>query len=341
MKIAVHHHPNSFSERWIKYCEDYNIQCKLVNCYDSNIIEKLNDCDGLMWHWHHADPKAILFAKQLTYALEKLGKKVFPDSNTAWHFDDKVGQKYLLEGIGAPFIPAYVSYTKSEALEWAKQTIYPKVFKLRGGAGSRNVRLVKNFQSAKKIIKRCFGKGYLLSDPVIEIKERFKTAKQSKSIDSIIRLMKGFARLAIPNEFQKLKFREKGYVFFQDFISGNDHDLRVVIIGNKAVVLKRLVRNGDFRASGSGKILYVKDEIDKRCIQIAFETSDKLNTQCLAYDFVFDRNNNPLIIEISYAFSMLAYDKCPGYWDIELNWHIGKTNLPYLMIEDFIKSLHN
>ena len=25
------------------------------------------------------------------------GIKVFPDSNTAWHFDDKVGQKYLLE----------------------------------------------------------------------------------------------------------------------------------------------------------------------------------------------------------------------------------------------------
>ena len=36
-----------------------------------------------------------------------------------------------------------------------------------------------------------------------------------------------------------------------------------------------MVRDGDFRASGSGKIIYNKDEIPLECINIAFKTSKK------------------------------------------------------------------
>ncbi len=77
MKIAIHNRKSSFSEHWIVYCEQNNINYKIVNCYDSNIITQLEDCDGLMWHWAQWDSKAIIFARQLTYALEQMGKKVF------------------------------------------------------------------------------------------------------------------------------------------------------------------------------------------------------------------------------------------------------------------------
>ena len=105
-------------------------------------FSQLSDCDALMWHFNHKSPKASKFAKQLLFSVQASGKKVFPDFNTVWHFDDKVGQKYLLEAIGAPLAPAYVFYSKKEALEWAGKTSYPKVFKLRNGAGSDNVRLL-------------------------------------------------------------------------------------------------------------------------------------------------------------------------------------------------------
>ena len=45
---------------------------------------------------------------------------------------------------------------------------------------------------------------------------------------------------------------------------------------------------------------YEKEKIDERCVKIAFETSQKLKASCVAYDFVFDKNNNPLIVEINY-----------------------------------------
>lgn len=126
MKIAIHHTPGSFSYRWILYCKEKNIAYKIVNCYDNDIVAQLYDCDALMWHHHHTNYKDVLFAKQLLYSLQNSGKKVFPDFNTTWHFDDKVGQKYLLESIDAPFVSSYVFYTKEEALNWVIQQNSPK-----------------------------------------------------------------------------------------------------------------------------------------------------------------------------------------------------------------------
>ena len=87
MKIAIHHRENSFSDTWIRFCRDHSIVYKLVDCYKSDIIEQMEDCDGLMWNWHHQDPRAAQFARQLTYSLETVGKKVFPDSKTVWHLN--------------------------------------------------------------------------------------------------------------------------------------------------------------------------------------------------------------------------------------------------------------
>src|SRR5690606_21537992 len=120
------------------YCKENNISYKIVDVYKSDIISQLEDCTGLMWHFHQGNPKDILFAKQLIFSLQQAGKKVFPDFNTAWHFDDKVGQKYLFESLKIPHVPSFVFYDKREALEWASSTNYPLVFKLRGGAGSAN-----------------------------------------------------------------------------------------------------------------------------------------------------------------------------------------------------------
>jgi glutathione synthase/RimK-type ligase-like ATP-grasp enzyme len=69
----------------------------------------------------------------------------FPNYNTIWHYDDKVKQYYLLKSMGFPVIDSYIFWDKIEALDWAKNTDYPVVFKLKGGAGSANVKLVKSY----------------------------------------------------------------------------------------------------------------------------------------------------------------------------------------------------
>src|SRR5215831_7076014 len=110
IRLAIHHHPGSFSDRWILYCTEHRIPFKLVNCFASDVIQQLADVDALLWHWGHADSRAQLMARQVISAAEALGLVVFPNSATCWHFDDKVAQKYLLEAVGAPLAPTNVFY---------------------------------------------------------------------------------------------------------------------------------------------------------------------------------------------------------------------------------------
>lgn len=339
MKIAIHHRTGSFSDNWIEYCKQNNINYTLVDCYKSNIISALADCDALMWHHHHAHYKDVLFAKQLLFSLEQAGRKVFPDFNTCWHFDDKLGQKYLLESIGAPLVPTSVFYDKEEALAWAKNTTYPKVFKLRGGAGAANVRLAKNKKEAVRLIRKAFGRGFPQFDRWGNFEEKIRKIRIGKE-KVFIGLAKGIYRLFASSSYAKMKGNEKGYVYFQDFIPNNNSDTRIIIIGDKAFAIKRMVRANDFRASGSGIIKYEKDEIDTRCINIAFEIAEKLKFQCMAYDFVFDANNKPLLVEISYGFDPRGYTACPGYWDKSLNFHEGVFNPYGWMVEQVLNKCY-
>ena len=334
MKIAIQKTLRGFDSRWIDYCIEHGIDFKIVNVYSNDIIKDLSDCDAFMWNHHHASVKDVKFAKQLLFSLEQAGIKVFPDFNTNWHFDDKLGQKYLLEAIGAPIVPTFVFYSKEEAIKWVNTTDFPKVFKLRGGAGSYNVRLVKNKRAAYRIVNQAFSIGFSQYSKWGSLKERWYHYKRGDN--SFIYVLKGLGRLLCVPPFARLVGREKGYVYFQDFIANNDFDIRVIVVGDKAFAIKRLVRENDFRASGSGNIIYDKNQIDKRCVSIAFGVTQKLQSQCVAFDFVFDSESKPLIVEISYGFAADAYDQCEGYWDINLEWHEGKFNPYGWMIQNML-----
>lgn len=335
MKIAIHHRPNSFSDRWIEYCIAAGIEYKIVDCFDSNIIELVRDCDALMWHHHHGKFKDKLAAKNILFALEHSGVKIFPNFNTAWHFDDKIAQMYLLQAISAPLVPSYVFYNKIEALKWAHNATYPKVFKLTSGAGSNNVKLVKDSLFAKKLIKRAFGKGFSQFDRWQNLKDRYEKYRRGK--DTFLGVMKGLGRLLKRPDFARLSSNEKGYVYFQDFVPNDGYDVRVVVIYNKAVALKRLVRENDFRASGSGNLVFENNKINKRYIEMAFAVAKRLDLQSMAIDLIHSKNDEVYIVELSYGFPMLNFlEGASGYWDVDMNWHEGKFNLQAWMIESMI-----
>ena len=335
-KIAIHQTKGYFSERWIEYCDANHISYKIVNCFNNDIIDQLNDCDALMWHFNHKGARESKFAKELLFSLQTAGKKVFPDFNTVWHFDDKVGQKYLLEAIGVPLAPSYVFYSKKEALSWSETTVFPKVFKLRNGAGSDNVRLVKSRKAAVRLINKSFSKGFKQYDPIGNLKERIRKYKLGKT--DLWDVIKGIARLGYSTNYSRMAGREIGYVYFQDFIPLNAFDIRVIVIGDKAFAIKRMVRENDFRASGSGFILYEKEHFPEDTIKLAFSISEKLNDQCMAYDFVY-QEGKPLVVEISYGFAVEGYDPCVGYWDRDMTWHEGKFNPYGWMVEDLMRSI--
>lgn len=334
MKIAIHHNKGSFSERWITYCEDNNLEYKLVSAFDTDIVNKLKGYDVFMWHHHHADYKESTFAKNILFALEHAGIKVFPDFKTGWHFDNKVAQKYLLEALDVPTVPSYIFYDKEDSVNWAEKASFPKVFKLKGGAGAANVKLVNSKKEAFKLIDKAFGKGFPQFDRVNNLKEKVYHFKRGRG--SLLDVSRGVGRLFIGTKFSKQKENEKGYVYFQDFIPNNSYDLRVIVTGNKAIAAKRYVRENDFRASGSGGKSHKREDIDERTVKIAFDINEKLRMQTVSYDFVYDSNGDPLIVEISYGFPILWADDSPGYWDNNLNWHEERVNPAAWILEDII-----
>lgn len=294
---------------WTTYCKDHSVDYIIVDPYDTDVVSKVKDCEIFMWHHSQTNYKDLLFANQLLFAMQQAGKIVYPDFNSNWHFDDKVGQKYLLEAMDAPLVKSYVFYDKAEALSWAKETTYPKVFKLRCGAASTNVKLVHSFEECKKYINKAFGKGY----PPFDASSGYKLRK--KSVLSYL-----YNTFFPPQNYKYIK-DEKGYVYFQDFMAGNTYDTRVIVIDGKyACAEKRFNRKGDFRASGSGSFSY--EDIDANVVKVAFEVAKTLRMQSVAFDFVYDENKNPKIVEICFGFGVKGIKHSPGYFTDDLEWHV-------------------
>jgi glutathione synthase/RimK-type ligase-like ATP-grasp enzyme len=336
MKIAIHPFKNGFSDYWLEVLKTRKTNYKIVDCYSSDIIEQLSDCTHLIWQWTQADPKAMMMAYSLTKALEQKGVKVFPSSNNSWHFDDKVAQKYLLEAIDAPLVKSYVFYNKNKAKNWLSSCSFPKVFKLRGGASSNNVKLISNKKEGCRLIDKAFGRGFPRVNRVELFRDRIGRFKLNPSYKTLLGLAKGVARLFVQTELEKTLGRDRGYAYFQDFIPNNNSDIRIIIIGKRAFGIKRMVRKNDFRASGSGLVSYDINDIPSKCLKIAFDLSEKLNTDCLCYDFVYD-NDVPLLVEISYGFAPIGYVGVKGYWDKDLTFYSEQKPIANYILKDILE----
>jgi glutathione synthase/RimK-type ligase-like ATP-grasp enzyme len=289
-----------------------------------------------MWHFHHANSHDVLFSKQLIYSLQTSGKVMFPDINTCWYFDDKVAQKYLMESIGAPLVPTYTFYDKKTALDWIESVSFPKVFKLRHGAGSLNVQLAKTKHEAIALVKRSFGKGFPQYRPVSSLRERWTKFRMGQS--GIKDVAKGLLRFGYTTDFNRVVNSERGYVYFQDYIPGKKFDLRVIVIGNKAFGVKRNNRPNDFRASGSGLIEYGKEHFSDELIKQSFSLAKAIKSKALSIDYVFDEK--PMIVEVNFGYSSEAYEPCRGYWDEHLAWHEGAFNPQHWMVDGVIQEIN-
>ena len=338
MQIAIH--PQGlFSERWLDYCREHGIPCKVVNCYACDILEQLRSVDILLWHWGQYAVQNYLVAGHLIRAAEMMGVRVFPSTATCWHFDDKVAQKYLLEAVGAPLVPTYVFYSLADALEWIDHASFPKVSKLRRGAGSQNVWLVRSARDARALARRAFGKGFRVMPTYLQdARARFRKGRRRQGAlwAALKRLPKTVMRIVRVN---RELGRERGYLYFQDFMADNAFDTRVTAIGGRAFGFTRDVRPGDFRASGSGSICYDLDRVNLKCVRIALDVARKVGSQSMAVDFVTDEHGEPLITEVSYGYVDTAVHECPGHWDEDLTWHEGHVWPQDAIIEDLLAAV--
>jgi glutathione synthase/RimK-type ligase-like ATP-grasp enzyme len=338
MRLAIHGTPGSFSERWIELCRERGIDHEIVDCFHDGIIPQLLRCDALLWHWRHDDARAVQAARQIILSVEAAGLVVFPNSATCWHFDDKVGQKYLLEAKRAPLVPTHVFYDRETAMQWIADAKFPKVFKLTTGASSSNVRLVESRSQAEALCDQAFGEGFV-SAPTYFADAKRKLGSIDSAAAFLGKLRRAPQSIRRSHRTRRSLHRQRGYIYFQDFVPDNDHDTRVTVIGNRAFGFTRGVRDGDFRASGSGRLDLDPAGVDRRCVEIAFDVAGRIGAQSLAFDFVVDPEGNPLIVEISYGYLAGVVHDCPGHWDREGNWHEGQVWPQDAILDDLLNSM--
>ncbi len=336
--IAIHHTPRSFSERWIEYCDEHEINYRIVDCFSTDIIDQLRGYCALLWHWGLRQPQSFLIARSIIASAEAMGLIVYPSLSTAWHYDDKIAQKYLLEAIGAPLVKSYLFFDRDKARNWLEEADFPLVFKLRNGSASANVRLVKNRHEAIRLCKTAFTKGFRsVPGYFYDTRKKVGNIGDFRSFSNKLKRLPG--ALLHLRKTRNLLPREKGYVYFQEFIPDNEYDIRITVIGNRAFAYTREVRPHDFRASGSGLNCYNQGMIPERALKVAFSISTKIDAQSLACDFVTSSEDRVLLTEISYGFPRKHILDSPGYWDRNLDWHEGHMAAEDAIIIDLLEEL--
>jgi glutathione synthase/RimK-type ligase-like ATP-grasp enzyme len=341
MLIAIHPDrtgDESYSAKWSRFLENLNVQVKWVDLTGVDALEQVRDCDGVMWRWAHTHQDRIKAYRILHTIEHYLAIPVFPNHNTCWHYDEKITQHYIFQALNIPTPNTWIFWDKEKAIKWAKETKYPKVFKLSSGASASNVVKVNSKDEALKLINKMFDRG-IFPLTMNEFKKKVLLPKNIRELRAMVCRIKHGLDFGLRGVYPPLPISwwrpEKGYVYFQEFLSDNEYDTRVTTIGNRAFALRRFNRSNDFRASGSGNFDLDPSKVDLACIRMAYDISKKLKFQSMAYDYLF-QDKYPLVSEISYTFIDHTLARCPGYWQPDLTWVERKMWPEEAQVEDFI-----
>jgi glutathione synthase/RimK-type ligase-like ATP-grasp enzyme len=211
-------------------------------------------------------------SKGVLARLAQRGIRTLPTVQEGIWYDDKLAQYTAL----AQWLPeTWIENTRAGAesrLEALSiEGAFPIISKAAEGAGSANVRMLNNEDEAWAESVAVFGSG-------------------------------------LPLKYGRI---QKGYVYWQRLVSGNDCDYRICIVGDYAYGLVRENRPGTVFASGSGKFrqLTLADDRERAAMALAREISAAIGTRWMAYDFVFD-DATPKVLEMSSAWTMSAYKEC-------------------------------
>lgn len=301
-------HDDASSPRWAQYLEQAGCTVRTVDVYSPEILSDLAGCDAFMWRWAHFWGMHRLAHRLLPVIENELGLLVYPDQKTCWHYDDKAAQFFLMQALGIRTPKTWVFFSAERAHQWATQETYPVVHKLTTGAGSTNVSLVTSENEAHRLIDRLFIDGCFelaeMTDSVIPIRERVSNA---------MRMLRGVQ--AKPKLSASGDVFHKGMIYFQQFIPNNSFDIRVTVIGHRAFAFRRINRENDFRASGSGQIAFSPLDVPLDAVRLAFDAARRLACQSLAFDILIDHDQAPVIVEISYTYASWAVHECPGHWE--------------------------
>ncbi len=248
--------------RWTKYCrflDKNSFHYDFYNIHACDWIENAKPYDIIIG-MPSSDLSDLLEIRSKYFLLENLlGKTCYPSSFHAYFYENKSLEEYISQISGFPFVTTYISHDKEDALRLVENLTYPMVSKIDPSSASTGVELVRSAKQGRKIVKQAFS-----------------TNGRKVHVNY---------------------FRQKNYIFFQDYVPNDGYDIRVIVVGNRLFGYYRKVLKGDFRASGMNQV--EKKALPEKAMRIALEVNKILDSPQLVVDMVHGLEDKYYIIEIS------------------------------------------
>ena len=178
------------------------------------------------------------YVKEKVFLLERTdGKVVLPNFSTVWHFESKIAQSYLFDLLNVSTPRTVVSFDYDEALELARRECFPVVQKETGRR--------RQHQCKGPVQPRCPqapSRKHFQPFPRGTGARTSRAGRKGSRKGNLSSLVLGFCTAKAPS------FRSLGVAYWQEFIPGNNSDLRITAIGDKRF------RNGFLETQQTGRL---------------------------------------------------------------------------------------
>jgi len=309
---------------------DYRlIQSELEAKYNAKVeiisFEKLKESlskipeNAVLFYSSVYNPEYLRFIQDTVkyIALKRPDIILIPDEHQLNSLENKGYQELYKDLLGIEKV-AGKYYGDIDEVIRENNLVFPFVLKLLKGALSSGVQLIKNEQELENFRDQVKKKS--LKEKAAYVLNKRNSFKKDSNLAPVTHLLK--------QNFEDV-FTKRIPVVVQDFVPGLECDYKVLVFGDKYFVVKRGIRENDFRASGSGKLQW--DVPPNEVLDYAKELKKVFKVPYISLDIGIDNVNNCYLFEFQgTAFGPATLTAGDKFFYIESDeWKIkeGKFNL--------------
>lgn len=294
----------------------YIVNIASLHDIDNNLIEA-----GTYVYYPSSEVVGLFYKEYIGDVLLELAEKgmiLLPPYKFFRAHHNKVFMERLRENLADESlktihsVPIYDERDLKKSIETIEKKIgYPAVVKTSSGSGARGVALAHNREQLIALVSKMGRVTY--SDSSIPWYSSPFLSKIKTCVRKV--LHKTYIERTYP--------REK--IVIQNFIPNLQYDYKVLVFGEKYYVLKRLTRDNDFRASGSGKLIFPDTLTEEICqvLDSAKKIYDELDVPMLSVDVAFDGTDCHIIEFQCVSFGPYTLQFSEQYYilDVENRWN--------------------
>ncbi|MBU0648491.1 ATP-grasp domain-containing protein [Patescibacteria group bacterium] len=155
-----------YNKSYCRIIKELGHKSILFDIYADDALKSINQLDKKvdLYFWQSID-RGVFYRQKIldpVYFIEKYSRrKIFPDFNQVFTFNDKVKQWHIFQALGVPTPAVFYAENKEKALHFISNCSYPFVLKDPHSSSGLAVYLIKTKKQARDAIHEIFSnKGF-------------------------------------------------------------------------------------------------------------------------------------------------------------------------------------